>query len=249
MSHQTGDDESHIALEVALGKIESDESSGDSERETESAVSEPAGTVMVGAAYQQPQQDEGGMEEGERQPLAMQIPRSRSQVTLQHIFMDSNLFTVFQRFLKDQCITRNLNFWVACRHFRQLPSGTTEYQERLYKIAKALYMKYIKTSAPQLVQVNPNTKRTIKNILYLNPKTVSPSLYKPAQDEVYDLMERNELRQFLTSDVFRELYSEVEDDLSSELAFTSCPPMVHVPGSLQQSSSEDSVSVTSVSTE
>lgn len=243
-------DESDIALEVALGKIESDESSGDSERETEPAVSEPTGTVMVGAAYQQPQQDEDGMEQGERQPHAMQILRSRSQVTLQHLFMDSSLFPVFHRFLKDQCITRNLNFLAACRKYRQLPSGTPEYQELLLKIARALYMKYIKTSAPQLVQVHPNTKRTIKSILFLNPKTVSPSLYKRAQDEVYDLMERNELRQFTTSDVFRELFSEVEDDLNSELAFTSGPPpMVHVPGSLQQSSSEDSVSVTSVSTE
>lgn len=241
-------DDSEFALEAALGKIESDESSG-SDRETEPAVSEPEGSVMVGAAYQQPQQDDGGMEEGERQPHAMQIPRSRSQVTLQGIFMDYRLFTMFRRFLKDQCITRNLNFWLACKYYHQLPSGTAEYQERLYKVAKAIYMKYIKMNAPQLVQVHPNTKRTIKSLLGLSTKTLSASLFKPAQDEVWDLMERNEMRQFLTSDVFGELFSEVEDDLSSELAFTTGPPMVHVPGSLQQSSSEDSVSVTSVSTE
>lgn len=244
-------DDSDLALEAALGKIESGDESSGSDREAETpppAVSDSGGTrtaVMNGAAFQQGER--GRIEEDERQPPGLQIPRS--QVTLDVIFTDYKLFMMFRRFLKDQCITRNLNFWLACKYYQQLPSGTAEYQEQLYKVAKAIYVKYIKISAPQLVQVQHGTKRTIKSILGLNPKTLSPSLFKPAQDEVWDLMKQNELRQFLASDVFGELFSEVEDNVSTDLVFTPGALPILRGGSLQQSSSEDSVSVTSCSTE
>lgn len=266
-------DDSDLALEQAIGKIDSgdDFSSGSDREETETPApvrvgpgnTDPEGSILSGCSYQQEAErviEDGaggsgggsgntnnGRPGGERSSHALNIPRS--QVTLDVIFVDNKLFTMFRRFLKDQCITRNLNFWLACKRYHQLPAGTPEYQQQLYTVAKAIYVKYIKLSAPQLVQVKASTKRTIKSILGLNPKTLSPLLFKPAQDEVWELMERNELRQFLASDVFGEMFSDAEETMSMELAFTPVGPVLRAASPLNHSSSEDSVSVTSCSTE
>ena len=247
-----------IALEAALGKIESGDDSSGSDREEEAGTSAPVrverpdteGSLLNGNSFQEGA--ERGMEEGNgggrvegKTHRTPHIPRS--QITLDMIFKDCKMFTMFRRFLKDQCILRNFNFWLACSHYHQLPSGTVEFQGGL--VAKAIYVKYIKSSAPQLVQLKASTKRTIKSILELNPKTISPSLFKPAQDEVWELMERNEMRQFLASDVFGEMFSDFEDSLSMDMAFTPVGGVLRATSPLHQSSSEDSVSVTSCSTE
>ena len=265
-------DDSDLALEQAIIKIDSgDDLSSGSDRESETPAPAVRGpdvgeTALLngGAGFQEDPEralDNGGSggdqqrappsTTGQTRALPL-VPRS--QVTLDMIFLDYKLFTMFRRFLKDQCILRNLNFWLACSHYHELPGGTPEYQEKLYTAAKAIYTKYIKMTAPQLVQVKASTKRTIKSILGLNPKTLSPSLFKPAQGEVWELMEQNELRQFLAWDVFGEMFGEmfgdVEETMSMGLSFTpvgavlrGASPMMH------QSSSEDSVSITSCSTE
>ena len=274
-------DDSDLALEQAIGKIDSgDDLSSGSDRESETPapvhrrhvqpppVGEGERGLLNGGGFQEERpslEGDGGSaaggsgeqlvpssvvsaEVGGGQPLALQI--TRSQVTLDAIFVDYKLFTMFRRFLKDQCITRNLNFWLACKHYHQLPGGTLEYQQQLYTVAKAIYTKYIKMTAPQLVQVKASTKRTIKSILGFNPKTLSPSLYKPAQDEVWEQMQHNELRQFLASDIFSEMFGEVEDSMGMEIAFTPVGPVLRgASPMLHHSSSEDSVSVTSCSTE
>ena len=223
-----------IALETALGKIESgDDSSGSGKKEADTPapvrVERPdtKSTLLSGNSFQEGA--ERGMEEGsgggggvERKTHgAPHIPRS--QITLDMIFKYRKLFTMFRRFLKDQCILRNFNFWVACSHYHQLPSSTVAHQSELVLVARAIYIKYIKSSAPQLVQVKASTKRTIKSILELNPKTISPSLFKLAQDEVWELMEQNEMRQFLASGVFGEMFSDsLSMDMPVGAAVTSC---------------------------
>ena len=262
-------DDSDLALETAIGNLASgDDCSSGSDRETEetpapvrvvvrpdaegSLLSGSGGTTSFQQCAERAMEDDGGSGGtgsggggGEDRRPSHPLHYPRSQVTLDVIIADSKLFTMFRLFLKDQCITRNLNFWLACSYYHQLPGGTAEYQEQLYKVAKAIYVKYIKVSAPQLVQVKPSTKRTIKSILSLDPKTLSPSLFKPAQDEVWELMERNEMRQFLASDVFGELFSDVDDSLSMDLTFTPVGPVLRGGSPLHHSSSEDTVSVAS----
>ena len=272
-------DDSDLALEQAITKIDSgDDLSSGSDREPEEnpapvvrGVPNGGGETSMlngGGGFQEEgpervmedggsggggggagsEQTRASVDGGQSTRSLLHIPRS--QVTLDMIFLDYKLFTMFRRFLKDQCILRNLNFWLACKHYHELPGGTPEYQEQLYTVAMAIYAKYIKMTSPQLVQVKQSTKRTIKSILGLNPKTLSNLLFKPAQDEVWDIMQYNEMRQFLASDVFGEMFGEVEDSLSMELTYTpvggalrGASPMIHL------SSSEDSVSVTSCSTE
>jgi hypothetical protein len=128
---------------------------------------------------------------------------------------------MFRQFLKEQGITHNLDFWLACERYHQ---WTPDYQE---DVATAIYAKYIAWTAPQKVQIKPNTKRAIKNTLGLRLMTVPPSLFKLAQDEVWELMERNELQQFLASDMCREVFSDIEDSMNMERAFSSASPDLH----------------------
>lgn len=246
-----------IALEAAIGQIESGDDMSGSDREEADAPApvrqDTEGSLLNGSSFQEGVEramdgaggsaGSGGRVEGKAYRPS-HIPRS--QVTLDIIVKDRELFTMFQRFLKDQCILRNLNFWLSCTHYHQLPRGA---ESGLLTVAKAIYVKFLKSTAPQLVQVKASTKRTIKSILEFNPKTISPSLFKPAQDEVWELMEQNEMRQFLASDVFGEMFSDVEDSLGMDMVFTPVGAVLRAASPLHQSSSEDSVSVTSCSTE
>lgn len=238
-------DDSDIALEMALGKIgggpeDAVEESSESDRETPPPELSDVNVGYRGAL--------GGKEERERPPGKLVVPPSL--VTLSYIVEDHWRFIVFRRFLKDQCITRNLNFWLACQHYRQLHGGSAEQQNQLYNVANAIYVKFIKHSAPQHVQIRMSTKHHIKSTLELNSKRLSPSLFNSAQDEVWEMMEQNELRQFLTSDAFQDCGIVMDQDGESmDMVYTPGFLPVIRGGSLQQSSSEDSASITSYSTE
>ena len=253
-------DDSDLALEMALGKLgggedEPVEESSESDRDDDPATPpELAGSENTVMGYLGGFQQTGAgpsKEEIERPPPGKHMPLSL--VTLNFIVEDSRRFIVFRRFLKDQCITRNLNFWLACEHYRQLHCGTPEQQDQLYKVADAIYVKFIKHSAPQHVQIRTLTKRNVKGCLDLNSKLpnkrLSPNLFDPAQAEVWEMMEQNELKQFVTSDAVKDCGIFVDDALSLEMAYTPGILPVNRGGSLQQSSSEDSASITSYSTE
>ena len=68
-------------------------------------------------------------------------------------------------------------------------------------MGKAIYTKFIKQSAAQHVTILDRTKRSIKMCLELRSQ-VTPQLFTTAQREIYEIMEKNEFRQFLVSDFF-----------------------------------------------
>ena len=176
-------------------------------------------------------------------------------LTLRNIFEDDRVFVVFRRFLKDQCMTRNLAFWLACEHYRQMAPDDAEL---LRKTALAVYHKFIKSTAPQRIQIREVSKRHVKTILELRSRgPISPRLFQDAQREVWEIMERSEMRQFLVSDSFddcRPFLPNVIVSLAS-IPFNYNPGMSFGPyggragGSMQQSGSEDSASITSFNTE
>ncbi len=179
------------------------------------------------------------------------IQKIRKPVTLDTVIQDNRLFGLFMRFLKDQCTTRNLNFWLACEHYKRVPS---EGQQYLYDVAKAIYVKFIKSSATQRVTLQDFTRRNIK--MGLESKRVTPDLFMQAQKEIWGVMNKNELRQFLVSGVFADCpsYASLADNIS--LASSVFTPSMANPtlnvcggGSLQHSGSEDSASLSSFSTE
>ena len=167
-------------------------------------------------------------------------------ITLAFVVADDKLCPMFRRFLKEQCITRNLNFWLACEHYRQLSTDT---REHLFEVAKAIYIKFIKDSAPQKVTILPDTKKRIKLTLDYRSEPLTIHLFDTAQQEIWEVMERNELLQFAVSDSFAE-YSQYTGLSVPNTSYMAAPAYgVRGAGSLQHSGSEDSASLSSFSTE
>lgn len=268
----------HVALEEALASIEDRESSDtDSETEEsplnsamdrlgtgpgmEAAMSSSDGCIFQGngltPGYHHPpraSEPPGSVNDTSvRSPAAASVilgvaPSCEAVVptnNLLTIIEDDRAFLMFRRFLKDQCITRNLNFWLACEHYRQLPP---EEQSPLQTVARAIYIKFIKHSAPQKVTILDQTKMQIKMCLECR-SPLTPQLYRPAQQEVWEEMERNEFHQFLCSDAFADcsVFTRIEPSVMGMLYTPNMrkPAYVCRAGSLQNTDSEDSASMTS----
>lgn len=167
-----------------------------------------------------------------------------NSVALKEVLGEYRSFMLFRRFLKDQCITRNLQFWLACEYYH------TQMPLEGIKAAKAIYCRFLKSSAPLHVSILEATKRKICTIVQLG----SPpgyTLFLEAQQEVYNQMEANELQQFLCSDSFSEctqfphnsqnMYGSMTGDMGFQ------PSRYRNGGSLH--SSDDSTSVTSFASE
>ena len=244
-------DDSDLALEEALKNVGSEEDSSDGEvdrrQENDDSDIESERTLMSQRLY--PRASSYNRQE---RLSAVHETRTPSEMpSIKTIIEDDRSFLMFRRFLKDQCITRNLNFWLACEHFRQLPFRDN--QEHLYEVGRAIYTKFIKQSAAQHVAILDRTKRNIKMSLEFRSQ-VTPQHFATAQQEIYEVMEKNEFRQFLVSDFFSDC--SVFTNLDSQVSAAVYSPSMANPaygvcggGSLQQSGSEDSASITSFSTE
>lgn len=179
-------------------------------------------------------------------------PPPRHQLTLTNVFEDDKIFSSFRRFLKDQCIMRNLNFWLTCEHFRK-EARSQQSHRFLYDMAKAIYVKFIKGSATQRVTLMDQTRKNIKTSL--EQQRFSLFLFDSAQQEIWDVMVKNELRQFLVSGMSADCSSFLGPDNVSVLSSVYTPsmanPIINVcgGGSLLHSESEDSASLSSFATE
>lgn len=120
--------------------------------------------------------------------------RGDVKITFDMIRLDAYLFDLFQNFLKDESITNNLNFWLACEHYANLVSSKD--QQHLLDVANDLYIKFIKSSAEQHVTLLKETKKTIN--LNLKAKVITLDLFTVAQNEIYEVIARKELQYFLS---------------------------------------------------
>ena len=264
-------DESDIALEQALLKVgggeegeNGEDSSDDGEAGEDNVLNDALGRLDDGRMYQAKglnpsyhhhSRPNSTTEKAIRSPATTSgVVRScEKTMCLATIIEDDRTFLMFRRFLKDQCITRNLNFWLACEHYRQLSAGE---QATLQNVARAIYFKFIKWSAPQYVTILDQTKRLIKMSLELRGNPITPQLYETAQSEIWEMMERNELHQFLVSEFYADcsLFTTRESQ-TGDAVYTPgarmAKPSYNVcgGGSLQQTDSEDSTSVTSFPSE
>lgn len=177
------------------------------------------------------------------------VPKANAapMVSLSKIMADGHSFQLFRRFLKDQCISRNLNFWLTCEAYRTQAHESN--MERRTEIAKSIYMKFLKSSAPLHVNILDQTRRDIS--LAIRLVDPSPQLFDDAQQEVYEMMEANEFRQFLCSDTFSEcsLFSQGDGDtlLNGRMPLGFRPAMYR--GGSLHSGSDDTTSVTSFTSE
>ena len=250
-------DDSDLALERAVQQLDVSSDSENDDREdaretlsdTEPLNVHTGGLDQIERLYQNSEQMSQVSVSSEPRSTVSSMAYGEAMVSLKSIMKDDRTFIIFRRFLKEQCITRNLNFWLACEHFRQLPPDN---QQGLTEVAKAIYFKFVKTSAPQCVLILDRTRKQIKMVLELH-MPLSPDLFSMAQEEIWDIMEKNELRQFLVSDSSADCHIFTNLECFSNAVYT--PGMAHPAygvcggGSLQNSGSEDSSSITSFSTE
>ena len=225
-----------LALEEALQRIGGDTNESDEDN------------MSVVSGYE-------GQEEEEQTPsytashrLFPRTSQAPSSVSLKQILDDERSFTLFRRFLKDQCISRNLQFWLSCEYYRNQPLND---KTQVFEMAKAIYVKFLKSSAPLHVSVQDGTRHTIQVVMQKCQLRDEPdlTLFQQAQQEIYQQMEANELRQFLCSDAFPECpqfnRANALGSVISEMGFQ--PSRYRTGGSLH--SSDDSTSVTSFTSE
>lgn len=174
-------------------------------------------------------------------------PPSIPPVSLKTVLEDEHSFMLFRRFVKDSCISRNFQFWLACEHFRKYFFDS---KPRLMESATAIYKKFLGSSAPLYISVMDGTKKKIQ--ISIQFKTgLDNNLFCQAQQEVYHQMECNELRQFLLSDSFSECIlfnNETSSAYFNTVGLESFQPARYRGGSLH-SGSDDSTSVTSFNSE
>ena len=243
-------DDSELALEQAIYNMEMEEESSDSDEDSSQAGREESEITSESERLYRCPPPQPLCPREESRSISVSVSTScvsEPPISLKTIIEDDRTFLMFRRFLKDQCITRNLNFWLACEHYRTLPPDSPD---RLRDVAQAIYAKFIKCSAPQRVTILDRTKKQIKMSLeYRIPLT--PSLFQGAQKEIWRIMEKNEMRQFLVSDAFADcsVFTNLESTLLAAAIYS--PSMAQPAygvcggGSLQQSGSEDSASLTS----
>ena len=159
------------------------------------------------------------------------------RLTLRRVLDNDKNFAQFRQFLREQCITRNLNFWLACEGYRDSQSDSR------IDTANAIYAKFLKGNAPMHVSILSPTKRKIHFALQLG--RAEQDLFDGAQEEVLQMMEQNELRQFLCSDAMADNVSQTDSGVhympGLQPRFL---PAKYGGGSLQ-SGSDDSASITS----
>lgn len=168
-----------------------------------------------------------------------------TSISLKQILDDDRSFMLFRRFLKDQCISRNLQFWLACEYYQKQSD-----KSKTLELAKAIYVKFLKSSAPLHVSTTDSSRRKIQMAVQLKTELDS-CLFVEAQNQIYQQMEANELRQFLCSDAFSEcsqfngMFPMSRGSMGTELGFQ--PSRYRTGGSLH--SSDDSTSITSFTSE
>ncbi|XP_042272313.1 regulator of G-protein signaling 2 [Thunnus maccoyii] len=99
-------------------------------------------------------------------------------------------------FLKSEFCEENIEFWTACEDFRTLTS-----HKELVSKANSIYEEFIKSEAPQEINLDFHTRNAI--VQSLNEPSVNSFL--AAQRKVYSLMENNSYPRFINSDLYKEL--------------------------------------------
>lgn len=230
-------DDSALALEEAIQRLDPNESDEDS----------PDNMTVID---DKDQEEDEVMNGGDPRSLPRHYPAMQRvfggggggvekspRVTLRRVLENDRDFALFRRFLKDQCITRNLQFWLACEGYRDCTP------DKRLESARAIYAKFLKNSAPLHVSVLSLTRRRIHMAVQL--KQPGQDLFDGAQEEILQMMEHNELRQFLCSDAFSDCISQTDSEAQYMRGMhQGFKPASYRGGSLH-SGSDDSTSVTS----
>lgn len=253
---EKNDLEHHLAIEQSLAQLNlgEDESSSDSQEEGEREDEERP----IGSGRETPSTEnifvppvivsecEGSYYHSPRQQPSTRLQRAVHQQSgaedeqirlLRRVMEDEHVFRNFRQFVKDNCSSSSLNFWLACGQYRKTPP--TE-RTRLRDSAKAIYQRYISSSAPQRVNLSHKTCQPIRVSIRLG-SPLGTSVFDAAQQEVLALLAHNEFRRFLASDTMSEV--SAASDPQSAITQSIYNPYIKYPRVPSASSSKASSTI------
>ncbi|XP_030640102.1 regulator of G-protein signaling 21 [Chanos chanos] len=119
--------------------------------------------------------------------------------TLENLLNDKQGLSAFRLFLQSEYSEENIEFWLACREYKNATSTN-----KLSHKAAEIYDEFLHPASKKEVNIDYHTREKIKRSL-LDPDL---SCFDEAEIHVYRLMEKDSCPRFLKSQVYRELQTK-----------------------------------------
>ncbi|KAG9338390.1 hypothetical protein JZ751_025794 [Albula glossodonta] len=123
--------------------------------------------------------------------------------SLEKLLQSKYGMATFHSFLKAEYSDENIEFWLRCEEYKKIKSSY-----KMNSKAKKIYEQYVQASAPKEINIDHQTRETIKKNV-LAPTTIC---FDEAQRIVYGLMERDSYPRFLRSEMYRTLLDSTAVD-------------------------------------
>jgi len=124
-------------------------------------------------------------------------------IPLRYLVYNPVLQKYLAEYMKEEKSGENINFWIRAKNFR-----TSEKEpEALREEAVEIINEFIKSDAPQWVNLIGTTQKDILNALKSN--AISKDLFQKAEEEVLALMGRDTFPRFKTSPKFQLCLNEM----------------------------------------
>lgn len=112
------------------------------------------------------------------------------------ILEDSQLLTLFRHFLQKEFSQENLEFYLECQRYKNLPRND---MKRLQKDFDQIYRRFISLDGPKTVNLDSKIVKTIIE----NRHRPWPEIFSDAQKHVFDLMRNDSYPRFLQSTIYQ----------------------------------------------
>ncbi|XP_065106021.2 axin-2 [Paramisgurnus dabryanus] len=141
--------------------------------------------------------NDGGLGEPEGS-ASPDSPLARWTKSLHFLLGDQDGAQLFRAYLEREKCVDTLDFWFACNGFRPMDTKDT----KTYRVAKAIYKRYIENNSVVAKQLKPATKTFIRD--NIKRQHIDSVMFDQAQTEIQTAMEENAYQMFLTSDIYLE---------------------------------------------
>ncbi|XP_066548116.1 regulator of G-protein signaling 21 [Amia ocellicauda] len=119
--------------------------------------------------------------------------------SLEKLLESKSGLVTFHAFLKSEFSDENIEFWLTCEDYKKIRCS-----HRRASKAKKIYEQFIVAEAPKEINIDHQTRETIK----AKVQTPTKTCFDEAQKIVYGLMERDSYPRFLKSDIYKSLSSK-----------------------------------------
>lgn len=131
--------------------------------------------------------------------------------SLEKILNDKVGMVTFKNFLKSVFAEENLGFWCDVVAFKKTTPEQREFE------AKRIYVLYIHDKAAYPLNVAQTTKATIIQKIEQPEATLEINIFDYAQDQAYEMMERDLFPRFRQSPYFYKLQEGLDENLISHM--------------------------------